>query len=150
MRAWPILWCLVGCVGDADGDGLTNAHERELGTDPHSSDTDGDGLSDPFELHIGTDPRSADTDGDGYEDKWEWDAGTDPNDPDDGLYEGGYPYSPCGADLLGTELEPGEYVQIGDVVPDIVFTRDRFDQAVALHHFVGLEVPVVVTVEPFL
>ena len=31
---------------DSDGDGLTDAQERRLGTDPHDADTDGDGLHD--------------------------------------------------------------------------------------------------------
>jgi len=31
---------------DADGDGLTNRQEYELGTDPRDSDTDGDGIRD--------------------------------------------------------------------------------------------------------
>ena len=42
--------------GDADGDGLTNAREAELGTDPRRADTDGDGRRDDCELRDGTDP----------------------------------------------------------------------------------------------
>lgn len=42
--------------GDADGDGLANAEELELGTDPHDVDTDGDGRRDDCELRNGTDP----------------------------------------------------------------------------------------------
>jgi len=38
---------------DADGDGLTDEEEAELGTDPDLADTDGDGFSDPDELELG-------------------------------------------------------------------------------------------------
>jgi len=34
------------CDGDLDGDSLTNARERGLGTDPRNPDTDGDGVRD--------------------------------------------------------------------------------------------------------
>jgi hypothetical protein len=36
---------------DSDGDGLTDAEELALGTDPHNPDTDGDGLPDGWEVH---------------------------------------------------------------------------------------------------
>jgi hypothetical protein len=41
---------------DNDGDGLTNAEEQQLGTDPNDDDTDGDGISDSGEVLQGTDP----------------------------------------------------------------------------------------------
>jgi|GEM_PF-2298189 len=44
---------------DLDGDGLTNAEEAELGTDPLKADTDGDGISDFDENLAETDPFSA-------------------------------------------------------------------------------------------
>lgn len=53
---------------DTDGDGLSDARERELGTDPRNPDTDGDGLTDAEELVLGTDPLDADTDDDGRRD----------------------------------------------------------------------------------
>ncbi len=47
-------------VTDRDGDGLADAQELILGTDPLKWDTDGDGLSDGFEvLYAGTNPLSA-------------------------------------------------------------------------------------------
>lgn len=58
-------------TADADGDGLVNAREGELGTDPFTADTDGDGLTDGEEVALGTDPLSADTDGDRLVDSWE-------------------------------------------------------------------------------
>ena len=61
-------------ASDSDGDGLTDAMEAVLGTNPNSADSDSDGISDFDEIHIfGTDPNLADTDGD---------AVADPDDPD--------------------------------------------------------------------
>ncbi len=71
-------------AGDADGDGLTDAQEAQLGTDPHNPDTDGDGLTDGAEVNTyGTDPKKADTDGDGLTDGAEVNQHhTDPKDAD--------------------------------------------------------------------
>lgn len=41
---------------DDDGDGLSNARELELGTDPNNPDTDGDGIPDGVEVALGLDP----------------------------------------------------------------------------------------------
>jgi YD repeat-containing protein len=46
-----------------------------------SKDSDGDGLSDAQEVSLGTDPFSADTDGDGYGDGAEVASGADPLNP---------------------------------------------------------------------
>jgi hypothetical protein len=40
-----------GVSPDSDNDGLTDAEELALGTDPHNPDTDGDGLLDGWEVH---------------------------------------------------------------------------------------------------
>lgn len=54
---------------DSDHDGLTDAYEKLLGTDPHATDSDGDGLSDGYEATVShTDPAAADTDHDGTPD----------------------------------------------------------------------------------
>ena len=49
---------------DSDNDGLSNAQEFEMGSDPSNEDSDADGLSDNEERNIGTDPANADSDGD--------------------------------------------------------------------------------------
>ena len=64
---------------DEDQDGLTNAQERQLGTNPESDDSDSDGLSDYDEVHnYGTDPSLSDSDGDGLIDFTEVSTGYDP------------------------------------------------------------------------
>lgn len=78
---------------DSDADGLTDAEESTLGTDPRKADTDGDGLDDFEEVRIeDTDPKDADSDNDGLSDGREVnDEFTDPNRPDtdgDGLTDG--------------------------------------------------------------
>jgi len=77
---------------DIDGDGVTNARERQLGIDENNPDSDGDGLPDGYEvsgsrvvpsgftkqqiemlptMRIRTDPKKQDTDGDGLGDREE-------------------------------------------------------------------------------
>ena len=67
--------------GDIDGDGLPDAAELRIGSDPSVGDTDSDGLDDLLEFTIGTNPLQPDSDGDGMNDGWEYrymDAGFDP------------------------------------------------------------------------
>jgi hypothetical protein len=67
---------------DSDGDGLSDAFEYELGTDPFNPDSDGDNASDGEEWFLGlTGPLNPDDDQDGKLDGDEINAGTDPNDP---------------------------------------------------------------------
>ncbi len=94
---------------DSDGDGLTDAEEQLLGTDPDIPDTDEDGLNDGDEVttyntnpldpdtdgdnltdgdeinQFLTDPLLVDTDGDGFSDDVEISAGSDPNNQNDTL-----------------------------------------------------------------
>lgn len=63
---------------DADGDGVSNLRELELGTSLTKTDTDSDGISDGQELELGLDPLADDTDGDGVADGYELELGTNP------------------------------------------------------------------------
>lgn len=107
---------------DFDNDGLTNAQEKALKTNPRKADTDKDGLSDGVEVNdthtnpkkkdsdrdhltdsqeivLQTDPLNDDTDNDGIEDGDEVEEGTNPRDSDtddDGIDD-------------GDDLEPGEH-----------------------------------------
>jgi hypothetical protein len=79
--------------GDADDDGISDADERRLGTDPASTDSDRDGIPDGREIELGTDPANADSDGDGVPDRQEANSGgkLDPTSADsdgDGLSDG--------------------------------------------------------------
>jgi hypothetical protein len=47
------------CDPNDDHDGLSDAQEREYGTDPTVTDTDADGKDDAVEIGIGTDPNDA-------------------------------------------------------------------------------------------
>ena len=89
---------------DCDNDGLTNAEEAIVGTDPNVADTDGDGINDGQEVNSdGTDPSDScssnggtplgtdDCDNDGLSNMAEATAGTDPNVADtdgDGISDG--------------------------------------------------------------
>jgi hypothetical protein len=85
---------------DSDGDGLSDALEAILGTDPLDRDSDDDGLSDGQEDFNGngvvdmgeTDPLDADSDGDGVQDGTELGLTVGIDDPDG-----------AGGPLLGTD-----------------------------------------------
>ena len=68
---------------DTDGDGLTDALEAVLGTDPTANaDKDQDGLLDVDEVYTHfTNPSLPDTDFDGFQDAVEVTMGSDPSDP---------------------------------------------------------------------
>lgn len=69
---------------DSDSDGLADAAEPGIGTDPTNPDTDGDGRADGDEIgprRVVTDPLDPDSDDDGVDDGDEIGSGTDPNDP---------------------------------------------------------------------
>lgn len=109
---------------DNDADGLPDAEETALGTDPTKADTDGDGLTDREEVvFYRTDPLKADTDGDGFTDGDEVYSGFDPlaktgNLPDtdgDGLadiWESVNGLDPRRADIDGDGLSDGDELRV--------------------------------------
>ena len=106
--------------GDADQDGLTNAEEAELGTDPNDADSDGDGYSDADEVH----------------------AGTDPTDAGSLIYEGGWPYNRDKDSVSALEWSDGT-VEMGAVLPRFVGV-DQFGQEVDLYDFGGHGKPIII------
>lgn len=106
---------------DSDGDGLTNAEEIKIGTDPFKADTDGDGLSDGQEVKVYmTNPLVPDTDKDGLSDGDEvLKYKTNPLNPDtdgDGLLDGdeiSRRTDPLNHDTDQDGLDDGVEVKIG-------------------------------------
>ncbi len=93
---------------DTDKDGLNDALENYIWTDPGNIDTDGDSLTDGDEYNkFKTDPTKPDTDGDTVNDVQELAQGTDPSNPDsdnDGLNddsEGRLGFDPLNPDTDG-------------------------------------------------
>jgi hypothetical protein len=65
----PTATGTVGPLGDRDNDGLSDAQEAVVGSQPDIPDSDGDGLLDGQEVFdTGTSPTNRDTDGDGLTD----------------------------------------------------------------------------------
>ncbi|MCB9677230.1 MAG: hypothetical protein H6737_19080 [Alphaproteobacteria bacterium] len=165
MLRTGVLLALVGCAADVDGDGLTRAEERALGSDPALADSDGDGLTDGEEAAFGSDPTSPDTDGDrlldgdeqrlgsdplasdsdedGYDDYAESVAGTDPADAASVIYAGGWPFNPD-KNLLGDPGITGGHAA-GDQMPRRT-GRDQFGDIVDLYDFAGRGQPLVIDV----
>ena len=112
-----IITITVNAPVDTDGDGLTDAQEQALGTNPTQVDTDGDGLVDGNDgiVLIALLPGGVDSDGDGYVDG-EQTVGTNPtladsdgDELDDGIEVG-----------LGSDpLDPGSWPALadGDLAP---------------------------------
>jgi hypothetical protein len=68
---------------DSDNDGLLDANESDIGTDPNNADTDSDGVTDGVEVNdLGSDPLDSDTDDDTLSDGEEVELGTSPIDAD--------------------------------------------------------------------
>ena len=99
--------CTVSIVfsPDTDGDGLTDANEDWLGTDPLKKDTDGDDMPDGWEITQKFDPTNGadgllDADGDGANNAHEYVAGTDPHEADSVLRITGIEAAPPSNDVV--------------------------------------------------
>ncbi len=110
---------------DTDRDGLTDARERQIGTDPARADTDNDGLGDAFEVtqaatppdHDGDgliDARDPDDDNDGVLTSVE--RGPDPQSPRDSNGDGVFDHlDPCFPTRCAAPLVPLACDGVGDV-----------------------------------
>ncbi len=104
---------------DSEGDGLNDAMEKALFTNPQSNDTDGDGLNDTSEVNIyGTKPTVIDTDKDGIADGKEikyckTNATNDDTDGDN--IKDGMDMNPLGNLVIAVEIM--EWRQIDPVDP---------------------------------
>ncbi len=121
----------VDAVGDPDGDGLTNAQEAELGTNPNLADSDDDGINDGEEVDTyGTNPLNLDTDGDQFYDGGEVIRGTDLLETDsdgDGLTDGNEEYT-TGTDPVESDSD-GDGVDDGQEIDDGTDPLDADDPA---------------------
>lgn len=83
-------------LADTDGDGLSDAVEATIGTDPRSNDTDIDQLGDYAEYNeVYSNPNAVDTDKDGLDDFLEW---------------GFFRTSPVFADSDGDQIKDGDEI----------------------------------------
>ncbi|MEH0667543.1 hypothetical protein H4F18_14635 [Vibrio scophthalmi] len=129
---------VLGKAGDSDTDGLTDAEEIELGTDPNNPDSDNDGILDGAEVANGTDPTDSnsgpvvvDADGDGLTS----DVDPDDSNPDvdnDGLTDGEEvaqgtdPLNPdTDGDGVGDADDLVNQVIAGDIVPGVADRADH-------------------------
>jgi thiol-disulfide isomerase/thioredoxin len=117
--------------------------KKDKGDD--GTDSDGDGLSDAEELALGTDPYDADSDGDGQTDGEEVANGTSPTNPYSFTYEhGDYNVGDC-AEPPAADAPSGAnngYAAswgVGDTVANFTM-QDQYGQQVHLYSFCGQHV----------
>jgi hypothetical protein len=102
---------------NADGDCLTDAEERALGTDDNRTDTDADTISDCDELDLGTDPALADGDADGTSDPDEIACVSSPVDASERCYACGWKHN-----------DPGNLVASGTADGSVIGNMQLVDQ----------------------
>ena len=105
--------------------------------DDAAPDDDGDGLPDAFEQQIGTDPLDPDSDADGHTDGAEHLAFFFALDATDWPYAGGYPRAPLPDVVTGEGWDEGQVSQDWAGI-------DQHGETLLLHRFYGLTVVVVV------
>jgi thrombospondin type 3 repeat protein len=142
-RAWFFLPALtLACNGEsstaegpkedpnanADGDCMTDAEERTLGTDPKSPDTDKDTITDCDEIDLGTDPVLADTDADGLTDPQEVACVSNPLDPAEKCYACGWKHNDPG-NLVATGKNDGNVIGNMQLLDQCLETLSLWDLA---------------------
>jgi len=108
-----------------------------------AADDDGDGLTNAEEQQIGTDPAKIDTDGDTYTDYDEVYEGTDPLDENNRIYIGYWPYNAQKNAIVdpGWDSPPAN----GTIIPQYQAV-DQFGDTVDLYDFAAAGVPIVLDV----
>ena len=101
---------------DSDSDGLSDAFERRIGSDPLKADSDGDGLSDAVEVARGLNPMSVDSDDDGLTDAVDPRLDTPPGGAGGGIPGAGGGIPGNGIPGTGTGI-PGLAAAGGSVAP---------------------------------
>lgn len=120
MLALALALPLAGCLADVQVD----------------VDPDKDGLDDAGEAELGSDPGIPDSDGDGFVDGDEASQHTDPVDADDHPYEGGWKIDACRNDVESTGTGEGD-------VSNNFELMDQFGEMVKFHDFCNQVVYVV-------
>jgi hypothetical protein len=111
------LWLLAGCpttTTDDDDDTATDDDDDDDSVECSDEDADGDGLDECAELELGSDPDNPDSDGDGLTDGEEADCVSDPTDGDEVCYACGWPHADPGT----LESAGADY---GDVIANLPF-----------------------------
>lgn len=112
-----------GLLGNNDGGGGDGDTESD-----GSVDSDGDGLTNAEEADLGTDPNNPDSDGDGWEDGEEVAGFTDPLSQADHPYTGGWAMGSCRHDIQSTGN------RVGDIAHNFALT-DQYGDTLRLHDF---------------
>lgn len=119
--------------GDDDDDSSSSGSDDDdlaFDDDDASGDSDGDGLTDAFEDLIGTDPDDADTDGDGFDDAEEHLSYFFADDASDYPYVGDYPRQAIPETLSSSGNGIGQR-------PPNWTSSDQHGQPLSLHRFYG-------------
>jgi thiol-disulfide isomerase/thioredoxin len=128
------LWCAsLLCACGSKGGVPLDSGAADIDADP-AADADGDGLTNAEEEALGTDPNDVDSDGDGYPDGAEVEAGSDPTDGNSGIYHGEWPFN-SDKDALGSPAWDTT-AEIGAQVPRFTAV-DQYGDTVELYDFAG-------------
>lgn len=134
----PLSLLLVTGCGEVVVDWPGTASEAPEPTE-QTEDTDNDGLTDAEEDTVGTDPLDSDTDNDGWEDGEEVDLGTNPTYAYSHPYYGGYNVGWCFEQPDATGPSSGHRYERGDVVENFTLI-DQHGEPVSLYSFCGQHV----------
>jgi hypothetical protein len=135
LRLIPALAALLWVAGcqPADEDDLVDAGAAPCSAD---SDADGDGLDDCTEEELGLDLNNEDSDGDGYTDLDEIDCLSDPLDGDEACYACGWNRNDPG-DLVSTGSGIGDVmdnVKLNDQCGEMVDVWDLYGEYHIIYH----------------